>query len=96
MRLEAGFDAVILKPIEEEETKFGNIVVPDLGKDKNQQAEVIAVGPGKYTVTGTFIKTVVEVGDIVVLPTMGASKFEFEGEDYIIIPETQILAFIRQ
>jgi chaperonin GroES len=46
-KLEALFDAVIIKPIEEEETMYGNIVVPDLGKDKNEKGTVVAVGPGK-------------------------------------------------
>jgi chaperonin GroES len=53
-KLEALFDAVIVKPLELEETQFGSIFIPDAGKDRNEQGEVIAVGPGKYTVTGTF------------------------------------------
>lgn len=93
-KLEALFDAVIVKPIEEEETTFGNIVVPDLGKDKNEKGEVVAVGPGKPTVTGDFIKTIVKIGDIVILPTMGFTKLEHDGEEYYVGPENQILAKI--
>ena len=96
MKLEALFDAVIVKPIENEETKFGNIVVPDLGKDKNEKGEVIAVGPGKPTVTGDFIKTEIEVGSVVILPTMGFTKLEYEGEEYFIGPENMILAKIKK
>ena len=55
MKLEALFDAVIVRPIEEEETMYGNIVVPDLGKDKNEKGTVVAVGPGKPTVTPTTL-----------------------------------------
>jgi len=95
MKLEALFDAVIVKPIEEEETMYGNIVVPDLGKDRNEKGEVVAVGPGKYTVTGTFIPCEVKVGDIVVLPTMGFTKLEYDSEEYFIGPENQILARIK-
>ena len=47
MNLEALFDAVIVRPIEEEETMYGSIVVPDAGKDRNEKGEVVAVGPGK-------------------------------------------------
>lgn len=94
MSLEALFDAVIVRPIEEEETMYGNIVVPDLGKDRNEKGEVIAVGPGKPTVTGTFIATQVQVGDVVILPTMGFTKLEYDGEEYFIGPENQILAKI--
>ena len=50
MALEALFDAVIVKPIEIEETTYGNIIVPDVGKEKNETGEVIAVGPGKPTI----------------------------------------------
>lgn len=94
MSLEALFDAVIVKPIEEEETMYGNIVVPDLGKDRNEKGEVIAVGPGKPTVTGNFIPTTIQVGDVVILPTMGFTKLEYDGEEYFIGPENQILAKI--
>jgi len=95
MKLEALFDAVVVKPIEEEETMYGNIVVPDLGKDRNEKGEVVAVGPGKPTVTGTFIETQVQVGDVVILPTMGFTKLEYDGEEYFIGPENQILARIK-
>ena len=95
MSLEALFDAVIVKPIEEEETMYGNIVVPDLGKDRNEKGEVVAVGPGKPTVTGTFIETQVQVGDVVILPTMGFTKLEYDGEEYYIGPENSILAKIK-
>jgi len=91
-KLEALFDAVIVKPVEEEETMYGNIVVPDLGKDKNEKGTVVAVGPGKSTVTGDFIKTIVEIGDVVILPTMGFTKLEHDGEEFYVGPENQILA----
>ena len=73
---------------------YGNIVVPDLGKDRNEKGEVIAVGPGKPTVTGNFIPTTIQVGDVVILPTMGFTKLEYDGEEYFIGPENQILAKI--
>ena len=95
MNLEALFDAVIVKPFEEEETMYGNIVVPDLGKEKNEKGTVVAVGPGKPTVTGTFIPTNVQVGDVVILPTMGFTKLEYDGEEYFIGAENSILARIK-
>ncbi len=93
-KLEALFDAVIVKPLELEETMYGSIFVPDAGKDRNEQGKVVAVGPGKPTVTGTFISTEVKVGDVVILPTMGFAKLQFDGEEYYIGPENQILAKI--
>ena len=94
MALEALFDAVIVKPIEIEETTYGNIIVPDLGKEKNETGTVIAVGPGKSTISGAFIPTQVKVGDKVVLPTMGFTKLPHDGEEYYVGPENQILAKI--
>jgi chaperonin GroES len=95
-KLEALFDAVIVKPIELEETQYGSIFIPDAGKDRNEQGEVVAVGPGKHTVTGTFIPCEVKVGDVVVLPTMGFTKLQFKGDEYFIGPENQILARINK
>mgnify|MGYP003671923161 CR=1 FL=1 len=96
MTLEALFDAVIVKPIESEESTYGGIIVPDIGKEKNETGTIIAVGPGKFTVTGEFIETVLKIGDRVVLPTMGFTKLPFEGEEYYVGPENQILAKITK
>jgi len=96
MKLEALFNAVIVKPIEAEETKYGSIVVPDMGKDKNEHGEVVAVGPGQHTISGTFIETISKIGDIVVLPTQGFTRLEHNGDDYYVGPENQILAKITQ
>jgi len=96
MNLEALFNAVIVKPLEIEEQKYGSIVVPDIGKDKNEHGEVVAVGPGQHTQTGNFIPTQVQIGDIVVLPTMGFTKLEHEGEEFYVGPENQILAKVKK
>ena len=96
MELEALFDAVIVKPYESEETTYGNIIVPDLGKEKNEFGEVIAVGPGKPTISGEFIPTVLKVGDKVVLPTMGFTKLPYDGEEYYVGPENQVLAKVNK
>ena len=96
MELEALFDAVIVKPIEVEETTYGNIIVPDLGKEKNEMGTVVAVGPGKPTITGEFIPTNLKVGDKVVLPTMGFTKLPYDGEEYYVGPGNQILVKITE
>ena len=96
MELEALFDAVIVKPYESEETTYGNIIVPDLGKEKNEFGEVVAVGPGKPTISGEFIPTLLKVGDKVVLPTMGFTKLPYDGEEYYVGPENQVLAKVNK
>ena len=94
--LKAVFDGVITKPCTEEETQFGNIIVPDVGKEKSNVAEVISVGPGKHSITGDkFIETTISVGDKVILPAMGPSKFDFQGEEYYICAENMVLGIIK-
>ena len=96
MNLKAKFDAVIVKPLEEQETTYGSIIVPDAGKDRNIHGEVIAVGPGKHTVTGEFLETTTKIGETVILPTMGFTKLQHKGDEYFIGAESQILAEVVQ
>lgn len=95
-KLEAMFDAVIVKPVENEETLYGNIIVPDMGKEKNEFGEVIAVGTGRFTINGTHIPMQLKVGDLVVLPTQGFTKLPFDGEEYYVGPENQVLAKVNK
>jgi chaperonin GroES len=92
--IEALYNAVVVQPIELEETTYGNIVVPDLGNEKNKTGKVISVGPGAQSITGDFLNTTLKAGDVVVLPTMGFTKFEYKGEEYWIGRENDILAKI--
>ena len=96
MKLEALYNAVIVKPIEAEETSYGGIIVPDLGNEKNKLGKVVAVGDGYYSVTGHYIETVLMVGDTIILPTMGFSKLEHEGEEYLIIRESELFVNLNQ
>jgi chaperonin GroES len=94
--LEALFDAVIVKPQEEEETTYGSIVVPDLGKDRNEHGTVVAVGPGRHVAGVGFIETEIKIGDKVILPTIGFTKLEHKGDEYYIGQENQILARVKK
>ena len=95
-KLVALYNAVIVKPIEAEEETYGNIIVPDMGKDKNLRGEVISVGPGWYTAMGTFIETTVKVGDEVLLPSMGPTKMDYNGEEFYMIEENKILGIVEK
>jgi len=88
-------DRVIIKPIEEDEQMYGNIVIPDLGKERPEMGEVIAVGPGRQTEFGQFIRVNAKVGDIVLIPKIGSLRVDFEGEEYFITPDKEILASIK-
>lgn len=90
--LECLYDAVIIKQIEVKEEKFGNIIVPDLGKEKNLHGEVISVGPGKYTISGALLPSMLKVGDKVIIPSVGFTTFDHRGETFLIGPENNVLA----
>lgn len=88
-------DKVLVKPIEESEQLYGSIIVPDLGKEKPQIGEVLDVGPGRVTEFGTKVEVTVKVGDIVLVPKIGTIRVDFEGEEYYILPDREILAVIN-
>jgi len=94
--VKALFNAVIVKQIEQDESTYGTIVVPDMGKDKNLRGEVVSVGPGYYSAMGNFIDTIVKVGDEVLLPSMGATKIDYDGEEYLMIEENKILGIVEK
>ena len=93
--LKAVFNKVIVKPQEEEEKTFGNIVVPDLGKEKGLRGTIVSVGPGTHSLTGEFIETTLKVGQKVILPPIGPVKVEEEGQEYWSIVENQVIAIIE-
>ena len=74
---------------------YGNIVIPDLGKERPEMGEVIAVGPGRQTEFGQFIRVNAKVGDIVLIPKIGSIRIDFEGDEYFITPDKEILASIK-
>jgi chaperonin GroES len=85
---------ILLRQIDISETKsYGNILVADIGQEKPNTAEVIAVGDGVWSVTGDhFIRCIAEVGDIVFIPSFGGIKLNYKEEEYIICKDTDILA----
>ena len=93
--LKAVFNNIIVKPQEEEEKTFGNIVVPDLGKEKGLRGTIVSVGPGTHSLTGEFIETTLKVGQKVILPPIGPVKVEEEGQEYWSIVENQVIAIIE-
>lgn len=95
MNFEPLFDAVICKKLEKDEETYGNIIVPDMGKELNELAEVVAVGPGYHTATGAFVETTLKAGDTIVLPATGFSKLVYKDVDYYIINEKSVLAKIK-
>ena len=87
---------VILRPVEEQEMMSGNIIIPDMGKEKPEMGTVLAVGPGRISTDGTLIPNRLEVGVTVMVPKFGAQKVELENEIYIIAGESDVLGIIKQ
>jgi chaperonin GroES len=95
IKLQAVFNSIIVKPQEEEETTYGSIVVPDLGKEKGLRGTIVSVGPGYYCATGQFVSSTLKVGQQVILPAVGSSKVESDGQEYWSCSENQVLAIIN-
>jgi len=88
-------DRVVIKPMEPEEKKQGGIIIPDTAKEKPQQGEVVAVGPGKTSDTGELIKMEVKINDKVLYGKYSGTEVTVDGEDLLIMRESDILAIIE-
>ena len=88
-------DRVVLKQLVAEETTKSGIVLPGQSKEKPQQAEVIAVGPGG-TVDGKEVKMEVKTGDQVIYSKYAGTEVKIEEEEFIIVKQSDILAVIQQ
>ena len=89
-------DRIIILPKEEGEQTYGNIVVPDMGKEKPEMGKVLAVGPGRISTDGTLIPNRIEVGVTVIVPKFGAQVVSVENETYIMAGENDVLGIIKQ
>lgn len=87
-------DRIVLKQLEAEETTKSGIVLPGQNKEKPQQAEVIAVGPGGM-VDGKEIKMEVKAGDKVIYSKYAGTEVKLEGEEFIIVRQSDILAVVE-
>jgi chaperonin GroES len=85
-------DRVIVKPIAKEEVSKGGIVIPDTAKEKPQEGEVLAVGPGKMDENGKRIEPEVKVGDKVIYAKYGGTDIKEDGEELVILRDSDILA----
>ncbi len=84
-------DRVLVRRIEESETRIGGIIIPDSAKDKPQQGEVMAVGNGKMLEDGQRAPIAVQAGDRILFGKYSGSDIKVEGEEYLIVREDEIL-----
>ena len=88
-------DKIVILPQEEGEQMYGNIIVPDAGKEKPEIGIVLAVGPGRISTDGTLIPNRIEVGVTVMVPKLGAQTVTVENETYVMASENDVLGIIK-
>ncbi|MBP2151828.1 co-chaperone GroES [Xanthobacter autotrophicus DSM 597] len=88
-------DRVVVKRIEAEQKSAGGIIIPDTAKEKPQQGEVVAVGPGARNEKGELVALDVKAGDIVLFGKWSGTEVKIDGQDLLIMKESDILGVIE-
>jgi chaperonin GroES len=92
VKLQPLADRLVVKPIAREEVTKGGIVLPDTAKEKPQEGEVIAVGPGRVDDNGKRVPLDVKVGDIIMYAKYGGTEIKIDGQELMILREGDVLA----
>ena len=87
-------DRIVVKTLEAEATTASGLVIPDSAKEKPQEGEVLAVGPGRVDDNGNRIPLDVAVGDKVIYSKYGGTEVKYDGEEYLILSARDILAIV--
>ncbi len=95
MSLQPLEDRIVVRPAEAEEKTASGLVIPDTAKEKPQQGEVLAVGPGRRSDSGELIPLDINVGDTVVYSKYGGTEISQDGEDLLILSGRDILAIVK-
>ncbi|QIM18169.1 co-chaperone GroES [Leucobacter coleopterorum] len=89
-------DRIVIKQVEAEQTTSSGLVIPDSAKEKPQEGEVVAVGPGRVSDSGTRIPLDVAVGDVVIYSKFGGTEVKVSGDDYLVLSARDILAVVTR
>jgi len=89
-------DRIIAKATGSEEVTPGGIVLPDTAKEKPQEGEVVAVGPGKVLDNGKLVPMDVKVGDKIIFAKYGGTEVKVDGQEYIILRQEDVLAVLER
>jgi chaperonin GroES len=96
MNIQPLYDRVLLKRIEGEEKVRGGIIIPDTAKEKPQEAEIVAVGEGKFDDSGKRLPMTVEVGQRVLIGKYSGTDIKIDDDDFTIVREDEILAIVKK
>ena len=89
-------DRIVIKPVEAETQTAGGIIIPDNAKEKPQRGVVQAVGPGRYTESGTLVPVTPAVGQVVLYGKYAGTEIKHDGADLVILRESDVLAIISE
>jgi chaperonin GroES len=89
-------DQVLLRRLEESEEKVGGIIIPDTAKEKPQKAEVVAVGSGRLLENGSKVPLDLKAGDKVLIGKWSGSEVKIDGQDYVIVKESEVLGVLGE
>ena len=89
-------DRIVIRQVEAEQTTASGLVIPDTAKEKPQEGEVIAVGPGRVDDNGNRIPVDVKVGDVVIYSRYGGTEVKYEGQEYQILSSRDVLAIVER
>ena len=89
-------DRIVVKPLEAEQVTASGLVIPDTAKEKPQEGEVLAVGPGRVDDSGKRIPLDVSVGDKVLYSKYGGTEVKYNNEDYLVLSARDVLAIIEK
>ncbi len=96
MKVKPLADRVVVKPLEEEDKTPGGIILPDTAKEKPQRGEVVAVGPGRLNDKGERVAMEVKEKDIVLYGKYAGTEIKIDGQEYLILRESDILAIVEK
>ncbi len=89
-------DRIVVKPLEAEQVTASGLVIPDTAKEKPQEGEVLAVGPGRVDDSGKRIPLDVSVGDKVLYSKYGGTEVKYSGQEYLVLSARDVLAIIEK
>ncbi|MCK4857628.1 MAG: co-chaperone GroES [candidate division Zixibacteria bacterium] len=95
MKINPLADRILVKVLEQEEVKKGAIIIPDTAKEKPQEGEVIAVGPGRVSDDGKLIASSLKAGDRILFGKYSGSEVTVDGNEYLIMRESDVLATLK-
>ncbi|GAA1342523.1 chaperonin GroES [Arthrobacter roseus] len=89
-------DRVVVRPLEAEQTTASGLVIPDTAKEKPQEGEVVAVGPGRVDDNGNRVPIDVAVGDVVIYSKYGGTEIKSGGEEFLVLSARDVLAIVEK